>query len=331
MSTSTVITEKLIINGNNKDVVLNGLDFTKNGFLIIQDARSVEVKNCRVYNMNLPDTKNFWLTIESSDPVKSMVLKVHHNFFGSNPKSGSKTMWNLIEPHVLLKTGSLISENWFTGDCCSHFAVAVYGIVDNAVININKNHFMDSEVGIRIGCMKTPKGTININDTEAEVVVSSDVVSTLTVVEPYALSTTTFKNLTINMNVNPLVEKDTYRRLSYEECGLYPICGGAGQEDTPMSRESLPKVNLCGKPVYFGFAYNDSNDNPAGPIITTAKNKNIAVINTTGYTTWSDAKAAATENDEITILKDITDPEASKYKIIKASKSIIISEGETSE
>lgn len=329
MSTSTVITEKLIINGNNKDIVLNGLDFTKNGYLEIRDARSIEVKNCRVYNMNLPDKKNYWLKIEASESAKPIILKVHHNFFGSNPKQGSNTMFNLIEPHALLKSGSTISENWFAADCCSHISITLYGIYDNAVVDVNKNHFMNSDIGIRIGCMNTPKGIININDTEAELIVTPDAIANLVLVEPYATSTTTFENLTINMNVYPIVEKDTYRRMSFEECAVYPMAGGAGQEDTPISRESMPRVNFCGKSAYFGFAHNDENDNSIGPMFHSATNKHVAVINTTGYTTWNKAKKAATENDEITIFKDVTDSEVGNYKIIKAAKSINISEGET--
>ena len=154
MSTvSTKITEKMIIDAAGKDIVLNGLDFTKNGYLEIKNANSVVVKNCRVYKMNCEDaTKNFWMKVIGDIPVKLAVL---NSFFGNNLGTNGK-MYNLFEMNAKLKSNSMISSNWFTGDCCTHNTINIYGAEENSVIYVNNNYFADSRHSIRVGIKEAP-------------------------------------------------------------------------------------------------------------------------------------------------------------------------------
>ena len=111
MSTlSTKITEKMVIDAAGKDIVLNGLDFTKNGYVEIKNANSVVIKNCRVYKLNAEDSaKNYWLKILGDIPVKLAVL---YSFFGNNPGTNGQ-VYNLFEMNAKLKSRSSISNNWF--------------------------------------------------------------------------------------------------------------------------------------------------------------------------------------------------------------------------
>lgn len=49
MMSNTRITNTLTINAPGKDVVFDGLDFTENGYIKVTAAKSVVVRNCRIY------------------------------------------------------------------------------------------------------------------------------------------------------------------------------------------------------------------------------------------------------------------------------------------
>ena len=53
----TKITELLTIDGAGKEVVLDGLDFTENGYVKVLNAKSVLIQNCRVYGLNVDALK----------------------------------------------------------------------------------------------------------------------------------------------------------------------------------------------------------------------------------------------------------------------------------
>ena len=70
---STVISEKLIINGVGSEVVLDGFDFTSNGYVEVNNASSVVIKNCRIYGIVPVAAKSFWLRVYNDIPVKLVV------------------------------------------------------------------------------------------------------------------------------------------------------------------------------------------------------------------------------------------------------------------
>lgn len=94
----TKITEHLSINGAGKSVVLDGFDFTSNGYVRVTNAAELVIRNCRVYGLNVEGAKkNYWLYADSSAPLK---LTVERCFFGANPgtlgASSNLTTRNLL-------------------------------------------------------------------------------------------------------------------------------------------------------------------------------------------------------------------------------------------
>lgn len=299
MSTvSTKITEKMTIDAAGKDIVLNGLDFTKNGYLEIKNANSVVVKNCRVYKLNTEDAaKNYWLKILGDIPVK---LNITHCFFGTNPGTAGK-LYNLFEMNAKLKSKSSISNNWFATDTCTHNAINVYGAEEGAALYFNGNYFGNAAGAIRIGIKGEPKCSVVAQNNECNVPDDSpDTLewSNIILVQPYGKKTTTFGNLTINAENNTFNAEISEQLVSY-----------FGTDDMPMSRESSPKATLDGKEINI-------------PIRTGSKA--VAVIGTTTYETLAAAIEAAGEN-EITLVNS-TEEEAdtSAAKIVASRPGLTI-------
>lgn len=230
---ATVISEKLTINGASSEVVLDGFDFTGNGYVDVKNASSVVIKNCRVYGMNCEGAaKNYWLRIYNDIPVK---LVIENNFFGDNVGTNGK-MFNLIEPTAQLMNGSSISNNYFTAGCCTHNIINVYGAVDNSEININGNVVEMTAGGIRIGVKGDKICTINVRNNK---VLATNPAYTnedqgLVTIQPYNKSTTSFANMTIAISGNELpCEQIVY--------------GGYTSKDTVLDDKTMPKVIINGK------------------------------------------------------------------------------------
>lgn len=230
---ATVISDKLTINGEGSDVVLDGFDFTSNGYVDIKNAFSVVIKNCRVYGMNCEGaTKNYWLRIYNDVPVK---LIVENNFFGDNAGVNGK-MYNLIEPTAQFMNGSSISNNYFTAGCCTHNIINVYGAVDNSEININGNIVEMTAGGIRIGVKGDKTCTINVRNNKvlATNPTYTDEDQGLVTIQPYGTQTTSFSKMTIAVSGNELpCEQIVY--------------AGYGSQDTVLTDETMPKVIIDGK------------------------------------------------------------------------------------
>lgn len=296
---TTKITEKMIIDAVGKDIVLNGLDFTKNGYLEIKNANSVVVKNCRVYKMNCESSpKNYWLKVIGSIPVQ---LTVMNCFFGDS--TGTKgNMYNLIEMDATLKSESSFSNNWFTANCCTHNTINIYGAQEGATIYSNGNHFADGYHSIRVGIKGTPKCKLVANDNTLQFTSTEpDYLkwATMITVQPYGKLTASFENLTISASGN---------KLSYDKT---PILGYFGNSDTPMSRESMPVI--------------ESTDiDHKIPIL--CSHKCIAVIGTTPYDTLSAAIEAAADKT-ITLVnssEEVIDLGTTSAKIVAARPGLTV-------
>ena len=278
----TKITEKMIIDAAEGEIVLNGLDFTKNGYVEIKNASSVVIKNCRVYDMNCEDApKNYWMKVIGDIPMKLAIVR---SFFGDSfGKNGQ--LYNLLELNAKLKEDSMISSNWFSSNCCTHNALNIYGAEEGSVIYVNNNHFSDVVKQMRIGIKGAPVCKIIANGNDCKVVDTSDEGvewANLALVQPYGKATTTFENLEISMNDN---------KMSYDLAE--PIVAYFGGGDTPMGVTSSPKVTMDGKEYKL-------------PIRTGSKS--VAVIGTTAYATLAEAISAATDSDVITLVNS-TDEE----------------------
>ena len=282
MSTmSTKITEKMVIDAANGSIVLNGLDFTKNGYVEIHNADSVVIKNCRVYGLNCEDAaKNYWMKVIGDIPVK---LSIVRSFFGANPGKNGK-LYNLLELNAKLKGDSMISSNWFTADCCTHTMINIYGADEGAVIYVNNNHFADMLKQMRIGIKEGPKCKIISNGNEC-IVKDTDPESlewtNLALIQPYGNKTTTFENLEISMKDNKLSTDVPYPLIAY-----------FGGNDTPMGVTSSPKATLNGKDYKISIQTGTSK---------------VAVVGTTAYDSLAEAIAAA--NGEVITLVNSTEEE----------------------
>lgn len=228
---STCITKKVIINGDGKDVILDGLDFTGDGYLEIRKAASVIVRNCRVFGLNAPNSRNFWLKINGDIPVR---VQIEHCYFGKNPAK----VYNLLEMNAALMDGSCFSDNYFAADCCSHNTVNIYGAEDEASIHVDRNVFEESAGTIRIGVKKAPTCHIEMcdNKVDANKPGESSMWYGLCCIQPYGTETETFANMTIVLDGNELPSEQI-------------IYGYSGSKDTRLEESNMPTVTVDGEPA----------------------------------------------------------------------------------
>ena len=299
MSTvSTKITEKMVIDAAGKDIVLNGLDFTKNGYVEIKNANSVVIKNCRVYKLNTEDSaKNYWLKILGDIPVKLAIL---YSFFGNNPGTNGQ-LYNLFEMNAKLKSSSSISSNWFTSDCCTHNTINIYGAEEGSAIYLNNNYFADCRHSIRVGIKEAPMCSIVAQGNELMVVDTTPEEMEWTnfmLVQPYGKKTTTFGNLKVVTSNNKM-----------DQLGPEPIIAYFGANDTPMSFESAPKVTVDGKEIKVPIRVGSDA---------------VAVVNTTAYPTLAAAIEAAGDK-EITLVNSTEEEiDISAAKIVAARAGLTV-------
>lgn len=232
---TTKVTEKLVVNANGGDIVLDGMDFTLNGYVEVSNAASLTIKNCRIYNMNVEAApKNYWLKILGDITTKLTVINC---FFGNNPGTAG-VMYNLLEPTAKLMDGSSISENYFKQSCCTHNTINVYGADDNATIHISDNKFEVSAGTVRIGVKGEPVCTIQMdgNYVMAPHPDYSEADQGIVTIQPYGKQTTTFANMVINMNNNHSASEQV-------------IYGYSGTNDTLLDETTMPTVLIDGIPV----------------------------------------------------------------------------------
>lgn len=280
MSTlSTKITEKMVIDADGKDIVLNGLDFTENGYIELKNANSVVVKNCRVYKMNCENAaSNQWLNVFGDIPVQ---VKIVNCFFGDNP--GTKgVLYNLINLHAKLKNKSSISSNYFTRGCCTHNRINVYDGEENATIYVNNNYIGNAGGAIRIGTKGSTAYKFVAMNNENVVVDPTDFWNNHVLAQPAGgVNTKTFGNVEIIASNNKFIGGD----------GADPYLAWCGASDMLMSRETAPKLTVDGKPVNIPIRYHSDI-------------AFVAVIGTTGYNTLAEAIAAA-NGSQITLMKSV--------------------------
>lgn len=225
---STVFTKPVVINAPEKDVVFNGVDFTKDALIKITAAKSVTIKNCRFYGLT-PTKKAMGITL-GSDNVK---LVVEGCFFGVN----NDKLYNFFELYGKLADGSSISRNYFVAKCCTHNQVNIYNVMDDATINVNSNYM----ASIRIGPKGAPQNIkINVKSNEYNVIDTSDPDwINMVIIQPYSDQTKSFNGVTINVDGTKTSVPDN--KLVY----IY-----AGGKDTKFNwQTNYPVLYLNGKLV----------------------------------------------------------------------------------
>lgn len=231
----TKITKLLTIDAPKKDVVFDGVDFTEDGFVKVANANSVTFRNCRVYKLNTSGAaKNYWLLVNTTDPIR---IAVELCFFGGNPRSAG-AVYNLLEPHAILSDGSLVSQNYFVGDCCTHNAVNIYGAEDGSRLEVDRNVFELSAGTVRIGVKGKPECLIDVsgNRVLANNPAYTDEDAGIVTVQPYGKSTSTFANMTVTMDGNECPSEQL-------------IYGYYGSADTVLTDDKMPRILVDGAEI----------------------------------------------------------------------------------
>ena len=232
----TAFTKPVTINAPEKAVVFDGCDFTQDALIKIIAADSVSFKNCRFFGLNAAAKKSYLILTDTNSEVK---LVVDSCFFGDSPKNDVGSIYNLIELSGKLKTGSSISNNYFTKGCCTHNEINVYNVADEAVIGINFNEAEYSGNLVRIGLKGAPKCTINMvgnSYDETDHSENGDWAGLL-LIQPYGKATTSMNDVVINLD--DTVNKSDIDRILY----LY-----AGGSDTHFNAETnYPQVFINGE------------------------------------------------------------------------------------
>lgn len=227
----THIKQKMTIDGAGKTVAIDGMDFTADGCLEIRNAKSVTVRNCRVFGINTPNARNYWLRIDNDIPA---AVRIEHCYFGKNPAK----MYNLLEMSAELSDGSLFSNNYFAAGCCAHNTINIYGAGEGADIRVDGNVFEESAGTIRIGVKKAPSCRIEIsgNKVEANKPDEGAMWQGLCCIQPYRKLTETFANMTIALDGNVVPCEQI-------------IYAYSGEGDTLLDDGNMPTVTIDGKPA----------------------------------------------------------------------------------
>lgn len=236
----TKITAPLVFDGEGRDFVLDGFDFTVHGYVKVLNANSVVIRNCRVYDLDVSASqKNYWFFMSCSHPVR---VRIENCFFGDNP-IGANKVYNLIEPHAELQNNSAINENYFADECCAHNAVNLYGAEENAYLSVSDNVFEVSAGTVRIGVQGEPVCEVDIsrNKVLANNPNYGPEDAGLVTVQPYGKQTITFKNMTVRMDGNSCPSEQL-------------IYGYYGSQDTALTNDNMPLIQVDGvaitAPIY---------------------------------------------------------------------------------
>lgn len=226
-----------IINGainisGNSDVVLEGLTFTENALIEIENNGSLTLKNCKIVNVTPDTAKTFIVKSTQSNPIK---LTIENCYFGSNTTTSTGNVYNGLELNCTLKDGSSISNNYCAAAVCTHNMINIYAVEEGATIYINNNHFEYSANAIRIGIKGEPTCTIvcNGNAYDATDITYPDYAGLL-LVQPYGNQTTSFANCTIK--IDNTVHSDDEQ--------LYYLYAGAG--DMQFTDNNKPTIIVNG-------------------------------------------------------------------------------------
>lgn len=195
----TVCNKPITVNASNGIVIFDGIDFTGEALISLNDAKEVYFKNCRFYKLT-PSTKKT-MAINSKSSVE-MKLVVEKCFFGENPNVGTNAVYHILEGNIKAADGSSFSENYFVKGCNTHNVINFYDVVNGATIGINKNVFEYSGSAVRLGIKGAAKATFLMNGNKyltTDPSEGGDWAGFLTI-QPYGKSTTSWNDVTIKLS-----------------------------------------------------------------------------------------------------------------------------------
>ena len=233
---TTEFDEKVIINAAGKDVVIAGCFFTKNSRIEIQGAQSLTLRNCRFSDL-IPDAERCYV-ITGPEGVSCKVV-VENCVFGDNQtienEDGTTYLFHHVyEGNMSLADGSSFDNNYFARFACQRNPISIYNIDADAVVAVTDNYLEYSNNMLRLGLKGDVTCTINVNRNAARD--TNHGYPGLVIIQPYNMETTSFSNMTVNMNGNK--QGGFSDRLVY----LYADSG-----DTPFNYDSnYPVVYIDG-------------------------------------------------------------------------------------
>ena len=213
------------------DIVLDGLILTKDAIIsVIGNVNSLTMTNCTFSGHNLTNkTMPISVTTSATNPMKLVITSC--TFGDQNSNS-----YNLIDVYAPLRE-SVISNNIFTADCCTHNHISLYGLDVDGTIDINNNEIAISRNLLRIGFKGTPVGTVNLigNQYDATDESYDGDWAGLVIVQPYGSQTASFSGLNINI-------ADTINNTNIDQL-IYMYSAGS---DTRFTEENKPTITIDG-------------------------------------------------------------------------------------
>lgn len=170
---------------------------------IMQNVTDVSIENTRILSVVAPGGNHLDDAVISVNQWNTpMQLVVDGCYFGNNTG-----VYNVFELNTPLKTGTSISNNYFSAAVGSHNIINIYSVEDGAVININDNYFEMSASAARIGIVGDKNAVINFNNNSYDATDMTDEDSDgdyewagLLFIQPYGNQTISMKDIEININ-----------------------------------------------------------------------------------------------------------------------------------
>lgn len=196
-----VISGKITVNGDTTvdsdpdtitNIELTGLYLTNNSTVVLNNVDTFVMKDCVFEQHSITTPRTMLISVPSANPIE---LVVENNIFGIQ----NENAYHVIDAYGKLKNDSSISGNKFLDKCCTHNIISLYEIEDGTTLRINNNYCEYSANLIRIGFKGEPKGIIDIAD-NTYVTTSGDEYAGMLIIQPYGTQTTTFGDLTVNIN-----------------------------------------------------------------------------------------------------------------------------------
>lgn len=218
-------------------VVISGVTFTEKSIINVNGANDITFKNCRFLAIDPDKSQTLLISGNKVDTENPVLIQIENCYFGSNGSNEIGSMYNLINMHNKVASGSYIRNCYFAKEVCTHNIINIYNVEEDAVIEINNNYFEYSANAIRLSIYGESKCVFNIYDNVYE---KSDEMypeyAGLVLIQPVGKSTTSFSNMTVNLDNN--------KCLANKNSQLYYIyCGG---NDLQVNETNCPNIFVDG-------------------------------------------------------------------------------------
>jgi hypothetical protein len=187
-----------ITNVTGGELTLDGLTLTDKALIDSAGSSKLVVKNCRIINTTPANNRDSWIYHADNN---STLLQIEGCYFGTYDSNAGK-IYNGFEFNGSLADGSYIKNCYFKNGGCTHNSTSFYNIDDNARFEFSGNIFEYSGNACRIGFKGDPHATVDFLNNRYDSTDPYDdyAWAGLVIVQPYNKLTTTFENLTINVN-----------------------------------------------------------------------------------------------------------------------------------